>query len=302
MSPMIHWRTLRTLAGMLVAVLLVATTGPLPARGESAEPVPLVLDPALREQTALDWFVELYFGGLQIGAIDVAASWNQQGYEIDAILNTQGVIKYAIDSHYTTMSEGVFDQRKISPRLFISHYQSEEEDMSSLLLFDSLGPTSFKSDPPFNARYPVPEEQQRETLDPLSALLSVIVGTSADNEAPCGRHVPIFDGIYRYNILFDHVRDIRIRAKSDQPYEGPGYLCDMMVESVAGFPKPRRSGFSWPQMRVRMARIDNGNLVLPLRLSVRTDFGALVARVTRFDIGAGPTPSDQSSEILPSTD
>lgn len=288
MNHTIHWRTIRSLSGMLVAALTVTTIGLLPARGETAEPAPHIVNSPPQEQTALDWFVEIYFGGLQIGAIEVNATWNQQGYEIDAVLSTQGIIEYVIDSHYTTMSEGVFDQRKVSPRLFISRYRSEEENLSSLLIFDSLGPTNFESDPPFDARYPVPEEQQRATLDPLSALLYVIVGTDADDEAPCGRHVPIFDGIYRYNILFDHVRDIRIRAKRDQPYAGPGYLCDMMVESVAGFPKPRRSDFSWPEMRVRMARIDGGNYVLPLRLSVRTDFGALVARVTRFTIGADP--------------
>lgn len=286
MNSTIHWRAIRSLCGLLVAALIVTTIGLLPARGESAEPAPHVVISSPQEPTALDWFVEIYFGGLRIGAIEVDTSWNQQGYEMDAVLNTQGIIEFAIDSHYTTMSEGVFDRRKVSPRLFISHYRSEEENMSSLLIFDSLGPTNFESDPPFEARYPVSEEQQRATLDPLSALLYVIVGTSADDEAPCGRQVPVFDGMYRYNILFDHVRDIRIRAKSDQPYEGPGYLCDMTVESIAGFPKPRRSDFSWPEMRVRMARIDGGNYVLPLRLSVRTDFGALVARVTRFTIGA----------------
>ena len=65
------------------------------------------------------------------------------------------------------------------------------------LTFGPEGPKSLFSDPPYpETRYKVSEDQQRRTLDPLSAAVFLTNSVNADNAKPCAATAPVgSDGI-----------------------------------------------------------------------------------------------------------
>lgn len=242
--------------------------------------------------TGLTVYYEMYIGGLQLGYIDVKASWNDDRYEIDSKAQTAGIAETLFEGRYNNVSEGVLAGAKVSPRLYISDYSTTDNAQYVKVSFNGDEPTALLAKPPYDLRYPVDRELKRKTVDPLGAYMYLMFGSNRSADAPCGRTLPIFDGKRRYDFKINYVKEIRIRSGDKHAYRGPGVLCEMQYTQVAGY-KPRdKDSAPFPLMKVHLAKIEGGRYMVPVKFVIETDYGAIVGSARKMLFSEGTPVSD----------
>src|SRR5207244_505140 len=82
--------------------------------------------------------------------------------------------------------------------------------------------------------YEVPPEQQKNTFDPLSAVMFLTSGVAVSADNPCGVTAPVFDGRRRYNIELAKIKDTTI-SMDNGLYKGHGVVCSVKYRQLAGF-------------------------------------------------------------------
>ena len=136
-------------------------------------------------------------------------------------------------------------------------------------------------------------EEQKDTLDPLSAVMFIVSGAGAKPGNPCALVAPVFDGRRRYNIEMKKLRDIDIDMDNGL-YKGKGLLCAIRYKQLAGF-KPRviKANESFPTINAWITTIHSTvtgrDYVVPLRVWADTKYGvvAVLANSVKVD-GAAP--------------
>lgn len=244
-------------------------------------------------QIDLNVYYEFFIGGLRLGHIDLKASWDDSRYQIGTQIRTQGLADTLFAGRYSTSSNGRFDGHRISPRQYISDFVTSDDTQYVNLSFNNDEPTALVARPPYDLRYPVSRALKQNTVDPLSAYLHLVIGSSRDQGAPCGRALPIFDGKRRYDFQVKHIKDIKIRSGQKHGYRGPGYECSMQYEQIAGF-KPRdKNSTPFPMIKVQVAKIEGGRFLIPVKFTIDTDFGAIVGSASLVQFEEGATISDR---------
>ncbi len=90
------------------------------------------------------------------------------------------------------------------------------------LTYDSGNPPRLYADPPYSTTgYEVKPDDQKDTLDPLSARDVHRHAAWAPSGNPCALTAPVFDGRRRYNIEMTKVKDVDIKMDNGL-YAGQG--------------------------------------------------------------------------------
>ena len=159
--------------------------------------------------------------------------------------------------------------------------------------FDPNAVTTF-ADPPYNTtKYPVTEEQEREAVDPMSAITLVLAGVKADRANPCGTVAPVFDGRRRYNIEFSYLKDEPVTL--GKLFSGTAHLCQVHYRQIAGFkPKILKEGAAFPPIYGDFADIPatgapNGHYVVALKLRAQLNWGTVSAELTTLRVAPRPS-------------
>jgi len=234
---------------------------------------------------------EIYLGGFHLAAIDIVAIVDHGHYVAGTLLSTKGLADAFVSSNIQAVSTGEVHGHVVIPHSYNSDLKSPDNHQLVGLLFGSDGPTSIDSNPPYDlTRFPVSDQQKRNTVDPLSAALFISLGSSVDDQDKCGRTVPIFDGKRRYDLKFSFVSNDKISLGRDSFNGGkpvPALLCRALYQRVAGF-KPSKSGREprIPPINVWLAPYPGTDFMVPMRMETSTDFGGVVARATKLAVVA----------------
>ncbi len=274
---------------LFLCLSFIAVGNAAPAISETAErtpPLETASLPTAGPGTTLSVKYDFFVGGLKLGNIDVNAAWTEQNYTVHSDIRTDGLAETLFQGRYKIDSIGNMNGRHVAPSQFVIDTKTTEDEQFVDLKFDGQKPTELTANPPYSFPYPVPEDLKLGTVDPLSAFMYLIMGSSVASDAPCGQELPIFDGKRRYDFKVKHVKNISIRSGKDHGYRGPGYLCTLQYTRLAGF-KPRKKGATpFPVVKAQMARVDDGKYLVPVRLTIDTEFGAIVGTATEVRFGA----------------
>jgi hypothetical protein len=121
----------------------------------------------------------------------------------------------------------------------------------------------------------VPEDLTSGTLDPASALLSVIEAFARVGR--CEGSIPVYDGRRRYDLLVTPAGSRDLKAKGYGMYSGPATVCRIAVEQLAGFKKKKRGKNRFPSViDVWLAPAVGNDLAVPVRLEGKTDRGQMI--------------------------
>jgi hypothetical protein len=172
----------------------------------------------------------------------------------------------------------------VRPALYDSYSQNRNDERRQVTLtFGPEGPKSLFSDPPYpETRYAVTEDQQRKTLDPLSAAVFLTTSINAQNAKPCETVAPVFDGRRRYDVSLRFVRTADVRMDNGL-YRGPVSVCQVRYNQIAGYQqtlvqqgKKLPDIFAWVTP-VRSRLDPSRHYMLPLRVWAETEYGIVVA-------------------------
>src|SRR6185437_2491380 len=157
------------------------------------------------------------------------------------------------------------------------------------LTYENGNPVRMFADPKFPTKgYDVKPEEQKATLDPLSAVVFITSGVGASADNPCGVVAPVFDGRRRYNIELSKVKDTTVKLDNGL-YKGKALLCEMKYKQLAGFkPKIIKENARFPKINAWIATFPSAiagrSYVVPLRVWADTDYGTVAAVATSLKV------------------
>ncbi|CAO3436777.1 DUF3108 domain-containing protein [Azospirillum endophyticum] len=272
----------------------------LMAAGLSLPLLPLAPAMALAEPAKATYRV--FVGGVTALDIDATLEVTGDRYRIAVSAVTGGTIGRLFSWRTDSQSEGAVrggDLRPASHRQ-TSRFRGEPRDVT--LTYGPQGEVSASVSPPPESddREPVPPALQRDTLDPLSAVLDLLFAAGAGKG--CDRSLPVFDGRRRYDMVFGEVGRRVVDPSRYSIFSGIAQQCRVTYKPVAGYAKSSSSGRFWqrnnpadrPPVQLWLAPVAAGFPPLPVRLETESDFGSVVVHLT----GVTP-PADQRAGALP---
>jgi hypothetical protein len=275
------------LAALFSSLMLPAEMPALAAGGAGSQAPAL---PASKIQMAMT----IYAGGITLGKLDMDATIRGGAYHVVSNLTTSGVVNAFWQAEIQATSSGKLDRDGFQPGLYDSFdigHSGKKQEVS--LSYDGSGPPRLYADPVYSVTgYEVKPEEQKNTLDPLSAVMFIVSGAGAKADNPCGLVAPVFDGRRRYNIEMKKVRDIDIDMDNGL-YKGKGLLCTIKYRQLAGF-KPRviKANENFPAIHAWITTVHSNvtgrDYVVPLRVWADTKYGVVAVLANSVKVDGAP--------------
>ncbi len=271
---------------MLKRLLLATTIALLPvtASAEEAALTPAAAGPTSTVQ--LVW--QVYLGGFNLGNVGIKSSFTGDGYSAVSRLKTAGVVNSFYEAVIDANSVGTLSGAGLQPKKYASNTVNEKQSQKVDLTYTASG-IQLDAQPAYNtSRFPVSDEQKRDTLDPLSGLVFSLSGVSHSAAKPCGEPVRVFDGRRRYDIEFTPAGQDRL--KIDGGYSGPAQKCTIVYKQLAGFKPNLNKGKAIPTITVWFAAMESAaggpvkTFMVPVKMMTETPYGVALAHARKITI------------------
>jgi len=263
---------------------LLAAISPAWAAGGAAEDQPA--QPGAQLQVALT----LYAGGISFGKMDLDASFRGADYHAVSNFQTSGAVSNFWQSEIQATSSGKVGAKSLEPGLYDSFDINRTGKKQEVSLTYENGAPRLYADPVYSTTgYEVKAEDQKRTMDPLSAVTFIVSGVASDGTNPCALTAPVFDGRRLYTIEMTKVKDTDIKMDNGL-YAGKATQCQIKYHPLAGM-KPRvlKSGEDFPVINAWVVRypssITGRSFAVPVRVWADTKYGQLsvVANSVKID-------------------
>jgi hypothetical protein len=260
------------LPGLLTGLL--AAGSPVLAAGGAAEDQPA--QPGAQLQVALT----LYAGGISFGKMDLDATFRGADYHAVSNFQTSGAVSGFWQSEIQATSSGKVGGKNLEPGLYDSFDINRTGRRQEVSLTYENGAPKLYADPVYSTNgFEVKPEEQKNTLDPLSALTFIVSGVAAEAGNPCSLTAPVFDGRRRYNIEMTKVKDTDIKMDNGL-YAGKATLCQVKYRALAGM-RPgvlRKANEGFPAVNVWIVSLPGAgghSVAVPVRIWADTQYGQL---------------------------
>jgi len=240
--------------------------------------------------STLELSYDLYVGGISLGKVAMSARFQGADYKAISTLETKGIVNAFWQAKIEASSNGILGGGRVRPSLYDSFSQNRSQPRRhATLTFGPEGPKSMLSDPPYpDNRYPVSDDQRKQTLDPLSAAVFLTSASTAQTN-PCDALAPIFDGRRRYDVAFSFVKKIDVRMDNGL-YSGPAVVCQIHYNQIAGYQQSViDSNKKFPKMYAWVVAAKSSadpkrTFQLPVRVWAETDYGIVVALASQVKL------------------
>jgi hypothetical protein len=232
--------------------------------------------------------MNLYAGGIGLGKVDLDATIRGNQYHAVSNLETSGIVNTFWQARIQATSTGEIVGNRLQPSLYDSFTTKRDSKQQVSLTYEPNGRIRIYADPPYSlASHPITPEQQKDTYDPVSAILYVASGIGADGKNPCDVVAPVFDGRRRYNIEVKKEKDVTVDMDNGL-YKGPAVQCAARYNQIAGFSqKVLDTNASFPVMHawvVAFPAAGGHTFIAPLRVWTNTPYGVIAAVTTTLKI------------------
>lgn len=269
---------------------------PSPDSGNSPSPYPfLTRFWTESENDGVSITYNLGVGARVLGVIPVRgrASFDAQlwpsHYQIDSAFYLTGLAGLFVKYRLKQTTQGVVSQSGLTP---VSHSSETFDDKTNPLItvVFSHDTVTIERIPRYsNVQAPKTSLAQKlASVDPLTALLTLMLASPNEPGGDCGPDVQIFDGLFVSSIGFTHLGDAEISS-------GLGRVvtqacgADIAVLSAQGAPSDVTQDFD--DMRVQFTTLDNG-LRVPAHMSLDTErIGRVQFKVLDFQINPITPPA-----------
>lgn len=235
--------------------------------------------PGRSNQIQLVWLV--YVSGIKIGVVGLKSQFVPGGYASVSNLKTGGIVGAFYDAKIEANSAGYLVPIGLRPTQYNADATSNKRQITQLRYTASA--VNLFADPSYNTkRFPVPDEMKLGTLDPVSAMTFAISGVSVSEQRPCGDSLKVFDGARRYDVEFNFVANVQLKADEDG-YGGPAVKCEVIYKQIAGFKPSVNQGKKTYPIYVWGAPFESTGtgplkrFIVPVRIETDTSYGTAKA-------------------------
>jgi hypothetical protein len=211
--------------------------------------------------------------------MDMETNFRGTDYRSVSNFQTSGVINAFWQAEIQATSSGKIGAKILEPGLYDSFDINRTGKKQQVSLSYDNGAPKLYADPVYSTSgYEVKADDQKNTLDPLSALTFIVSG-AADANNPCALTAPVFDGRRRYNIEMNKVKDTDIKMDNGL-YAGKAMLCQIKYRALGGM-RPgvlRKSNESFPIINAWIVTYPGAagrSYAVPIRVWADTQYGQL---------------------------
>jgi hypothetical protein len=258
---------------LFLPVLLSSVLRALAAGGAGADQA---TQPGSEAQVALT----LYAGGIGFGKMDLDTTLRGTDYHSVANFQTSGVVNAFWQAEIQANSSGKIGGKTLQPGLYDSFDINRTGKKQEVSLTYENGAPRLYADPVYSTTgYEVKADDQKNTLDPLSAVTFIVSGVAADPGNPCTLTAPVFDGRRRYNIEMTKVKDTDIKMDNGL-YAGKATQCQIKYRALAGMRAGvlRKSNETFPPINAWIVTYPGSaghSFAVPVRVWADTPYGQL---------------------------
>ncbi len=272
----------RLAAAGLLAVVLAG-----PVRGEAPQDRPLnsqAVNFQAPDYLKLDYHV--YAGGFHALSLETRVSLGPEAYAVKFKARSDGILDSLLAFTLDAEAIGQAAAAGLTPVAFrtANRWRSSGERLVEMT-YDGDGLPQTRIEPPADAdnRDPVPDALRRGTMDPITAMLSLVHGLARDGR--CAGRVPVFDGRRRFDLAARDLGEQDLVPSGVASFAGLVRRCRVTFEPVTGFWRDER----WEQpktseIEVFLAAVVPGGPPVPVRLEAENAFGAVRIHL----VSAGP--------------
>ncbi len=233
-------------------------------------------------------------GGLSFGSGSLVIDLGSREYAATGSGQVDGLMRLFSGTHGTIAAHGRLNREHPLPGSYRADVSTDQYDYVVHMEMQGGNVVDLIARPPMVPapdRVPVTDAHRRGVLDPATAVIMPVAGSSdVLGPAACERTLPIFDGHQRFNVVLSFKRMDKVKAQAG--YEGPAVVCTALYRPVAGH-RPGRFAIRYLQERrdieMWLAPIAGTRVVVPFRVSVPTLIGTAVIEAERFvAVPSGP--------------
>jgi hypothetical protein len=239
-------------------------------------------------QNNVEFVWTVHLGGVSLGTIGFKSQMQGKTYSAVTRLKTSGVLNSFYAATIEAASTGFVSGGKVAPASYQSNYTGEKSTQKVQLTYAASGIT-LAAEPAYDVkRFPVPDDQKKDTLDPISGMVQAVSGVTVSDALPCGDTVKIFDGKRRFNIELTFVEETELNSSSGG-YSGKAVLCNATYRQVAGF-KQELTKKEPPPLQIWLAKFPAkaggpvSTFAVPVKIQSETPFGVAVANARNITV------------------
>jgi len=268
------WVVIMRAVAQVVAVLalvgLVTT-----ARPASAETWPAVVRAVY----------DVNFNGFNVGTFEFESQAEQESYTLIGNAKLSILLGTFSWDGFTRSFGSIVDQSP-KPAAFSFDFKSSAKSGSTRMEFADGGVTEIKNLPVTPNKgevIPVREQHLKGVLDPLSAIMAMSRGTSAN---PCERRVPIFDGKERFDLVLSPKGETKITEQQPSGQPGMAHVCRVRYLPIAGHKVDSDTKYMAANdaIEVMLRPIPSANVFVPYQVTIPTMAGTATIVSKRVDI------------------
>lgn len=242
-------------------------------------------------QSKLDAQYAVYLTGIPIGKGAVVLEVNETGFAAAGSAKFTGLLRLVSKGDGSSSVRGTFANNKFASSVYTMRSNSSERNEKVDITVANGAVKEFAITPPpkenEKGRVPITDAERKNVVDPLSAAL-VLASTTGDvmNPESCNRTLPIFDARYRYDVVLSYARTEKAHRNIDG-YSGPVLVCQARYVPIAGHRPDRAQVKQMAENRdlfVWLAPIAGTRALVPIKVSISTMLGTMVAEATRFRV------------------
>jgi len=268
------WVVIMRAVAQVVAVLalvgLVTT-----ARPASAETWPAVVRAVY----------DVNFNGFNVGTFEFESQAEQESYTLIGNAKLSILLGTFSWDGFTRSFGSIVDQSP-KPAAFSFDFKSSAKSGSTRMEFADGGVSEIKNLPVTPSKgevIPVREQHLKGVLDPLSAIMAMSRGTSAN---PCERRVPIFDGKERFDLVLSPKGETKITEQQPSGQPGMAHVCRVRYLPIAGHKVDSDTKYMAANdaIEVMLRPIPSANVFVPYQVTIPTMAGTATIVSKRVDI------------------
>lgn len=242
--------------------------------------------PAQAQRWQLDYRVHV--GGVAVLDARAELTLTEGRYSVQVNAATDGFLGRLFPWETQSLSVGTVRPDGVAP---IRHTQSgvlrgSPRTVTLDYAADGSVRTQVSPPPEEEDRDPVPQDLTRQTRDPLSGVLEMLLaGLHGEG---CQRTVPIYDGRRRYDMIFMDRGMTMVGTSRHSVFSGAARQCRVSHKPIAGYERTPRQAF-WqrgggreerPPVDLWIAPVEGAGPPLPVRLETDSGFGGVVVHLT----------------------
>ncbi|MBR3192756.1 DUF3108 domain-containing protein [Bosea sp. (in: a-proteobacteria)] len=253
----------------------------------------LALPVQAAQAASLDATYDVSLLGLSLGKANLVGGIEGGSYKLDANAKLTGLVGSFTGGRGSGTATGNLNGGRLSPATFAVSSANSSESRTVRMALGGNAVQALAIEPPIDPkpdRVPLKDEHQRNIMDPLSAFLMPVEASGRNGgTAACNRTLAIFDGAARYDIKLSYsgTREIKIDG-----YSGPVSVCQARYVPIAGHRSLRPSTKFMAENKeisTWLAPVAGTNMMLPVRISVKTMIGTAVIEASSFKVDPGVT-------------